>query len=526
MLSLSRFAFSAGRSVSLRCLSSGVAPTLDESILNPRASYPEWLESKRCSPDIQPLIQQYIQTPSSCKFYDLVGRVGAAGCSGPDASPALLEGFIPYKTRPHLELYSILAQFSSLLADGMFRGSRGEQSRLICGPKGIGKSASLSVFTCISPLIHDSIIPLYISYNGIAENERLRTDTIGDIVYQELGCVLGFAFEPPGSSPITLSISALRKAGKRCLLIIDELDQFYASNIDPNLQLKSLGQLKMLAEDFTGSFSTMICGSSTSLPHLITAHRHYYDGFETKFPLVKISPSLNNTKFEEIRLSVSPPNDLDVLKSILGENTSLATLNMCCFFGGTNPRHLRKFMHSMFWFSKQYTSSVTTEEQYINFANHILPTSYRAVAFDTYENTSHIHDKLMLAMYNKNRSLFSGRLDARTITESDWTQFKPLTYAELQDMSKHEHGGDIRKFRQDLLNLTDRMWIVPATYESGIPSQIYPMTMFQVAIAQDLSARSSTSIVRALKNAWDGTPGELLRQGAMELVKSYMRSGG
>lgn len=492
----------------------------DNSILNPWANYPEWIQRMSENTEISKILQEINPIPSGSEFHNLTRSVGLATRENSNG-PFFMEGFKPYKTRPHTELYSTLGHFTSLLSKNAFKNSRGEQSRLICGPKGIGKSASLSAFTCIAPLIYDNIIPLYISFNNIAENEYLQTTTIGEIICHQLEKIISdFPSRPldqPYLSYIDLAVYGLRRVNKKCFLIIDELDQFYASSIRPDLQLKSLGQLKNLAEDISGSFSTIICGSSTSLPHLITAQSHYYKGFETKFPLVKISPSLNGTKFEEIRLHASPPNDLDALRSIFGDENSLEALNLCCFFGGTNPRHLRKFIQSL---QPTMNNDLPHIEQFIDLLNHTIPAPHRTSAFDTYEKTSHLYDELMTAMYEKNNSLFSS-LNPQSITKNNWGIFKPLSYDDLQNIMKKQND-DVRDFRLKLLNLTDRMWIIPTTYENGIPSDIYPMTMFQVSRSQNSEKRSTSDISQNIKKIFEGPGYEILIHAAKGLITNYM----
>jgi hypothetical protein len=79
----------------------------------------------------------------------------------------------------------------------------------------------------------------------------------------------------PGATPISSSApleAILRSKGQRMLILLDEVDQLYRlqpGSVAARNVLFSLGTLSDLAEEATGQFGVLLCGSSSSTFRLV-----------------------------------------------------------------------------------------------------------------------------------------------------------------------------------------------------------------------------------------------------------------
>ena len=147
----------------------------------------------------------------------------------------------------------------------------------------------------------------------------------------------------------------LQQQEKYLLLIIDEVELMWSSKF-PLADMKMLhSALTSLASDETGRTTTIICGSSASLPSLI--HQSSIDALESRFPYVRHLPSLNNTKFRAYHLSAADPCDLtltqrtlEVLRPEFKEldvNTQSAVARLICLLAGNNPGRVQQFLEDI-----------------------------------------------------------------------------------------------------------------------------------------------------------------------------------
>jgi hypothetical protein len=266
------------------------------------------------------------------------GSGGGSSGGAPQISLPLFE------TEAHAALLDILVAHTRALASGTFVGYNGPSCRTLVGSRGIGKSAMLRAFASIASSLFPGVIALYISGEGIAtaRSPFASAHLDGLIATAAHSRGVNLLQHPHGID------AALRKAGLRVLVLLDEVDDLYRVSAQQPAALRNvsetLGLLSILGGGTSGLYCVLLCGSSSSTYALVCGRAGYLG---EKFPLVKLgTPDLNSTRFHRLRLpSASCASSHEVahmLSVLLAQQVSPAELlpnaRLLTFFVGTSPR--------------------------------------------------------------------------------------------------------------------------------------------------------------------------------------------
>lgn len=128
--------------------------------------------------------------------------------------------------------------------------------------------------------------------------------------------------------------------------MIDEFDQLY--RVDSRGITAYLRAIDELANCPKQRVCVLLCGSASCLMNLICARKEI-DEVKRRFPGVQHATSLNGTKFEELQLHLSRPNDYEAIRMMLRANNVAPTDGLVCafaFLAGCNARQFEKvFAH-------------------------------------------------------------------------------------------------------------------------------------------------------------------------------------
>lgn len=148
---------------------------------------------------------------------------------------------------------------------------------------------------------------------------------------------------------LLLHLHLAEKEDKRLLLVIDEAEQLW-SRVDDKAE-HSVEELRPLAAGELGRSATMLCGSATVLPRLVSSNGRRDKHVRLEFPLVQRIPSLNITKYRTSRLPVTLPTDYPAIYQFLygrrksvGDMTpaEIEAVQLMVFFVGTTPSRLKQ----------------------------------------------------------------------------------------------------------------------------------------------------------------------------------------
>lgn len=267
-----------------------------------------------------------------------------------DACALISTASLPlFDTVAHASLLTSLAGHARLLSGGGFVGSNGVACRTLVGARGIGKTVMLRAFAAVAASAFPGVTVLYVSGEGIkSDASSFQSAHLGDVI--KAAARASGADAAAHSGPFALH-AALRHAGTRVLLILDEVDELYrVTEADGAAQrhvLSSLGTLAVLGGGTTGLFGVLACGSSASTHALICADvAHLVD----KFPLIRAGvPDLNDTKFRRLAIEMAPCSRSGEVANILAASAGLTVLpdaalplaRLVTFFVGVAPRAIQ-----------------------------------------------------------------------------------------------------------------------------------------------------------------------------------------
>jgi hypothetical protein len=247
---------------------------------------------------------------------DVVVRDAGALCGEPS---------LPiFQTVAHASLLETLVGHARALVAGDFEGSNGTACRTLVGPRGIGKTVLLRAFAAVAASAFPSLVVVYVTGEGVKQRRTssFRAGDLGDVI--EAAARARGADAVLHSGPRALH-AALRLAGLRVLLLLDEVDELYrVTEADGDARthvLSSLGALQATSSSTTGLFGVLACGSSASTHALICADAQFGD----KFPLVRAGvPDLNDTKFRRLSIETAPCSRSDEVAAILASRAAYA----------------------------------------------------------------------------------------------------------------------------------------------------------------------------------------------------------
>lgn len=413
-----------------------------------------------------------------------------------------------YNTEAHKSLYSKLISQSNALINDCFVNRQGESCLCLIGTKGIGKTTSLKTFVTLSKFVVPDLFAIYISFNNFLIDDALLSKTLLTVVMEVLeglGVNVRTIRDDESHTGLHL-VNVLLEQKAKLLLLIDELDQLY--KVRERIALENLHELSYLGNQGTGTVSVVVCGSTSMMPSLITAHAS--QPVKDEFPLLTMgAPNLNGTKFLPVRIPSNIPIDL-VATGILAErHTTPKTINwmrLVAFVAGASARSVGRAL----------SACIPGE---VNLNN---------VFLDSYEDTtlsnellSRLRTNIIKKLYSKNAVLFntikhSSDIEAAIATtpwEKDGNmEFEPLTYKEVQKIwtalikRKIVSEDDAVRLDTSLLLLADRRCIVVGSMIGFHPTSIYPFSLLQVfeeSIRDEVMPSVREKIVDYLKQGPD-----------------------
>lgn len=165
---------------------------------------------------------------------------------------------------------SLLHQVTSLvegLAAGGYKDKNGTTCSLLVGPAGSGKTNLLLGYLRACPILHPSVIPIYIGCDVLLH-------TGSSLAKTSLQGLMVAAAESHGvkvDRPQDLA-GSLKRAGKQMLIVLDHMDQLYRCPLSEKELLHNvnatLGTVRHLGRQTSGCFSTILCSSETCTPQL------------------------------------------------------------------------------------------------------------------------------------------------------------------------------------------------------------------------------------------------------------------
>lgn len=424
-----------------------------------------------------------------------------------------------YDTPAHRVLLTSVHNKCDLLTKKRFVGRNGAHSRLIQGPKGVGKSTILEAYAKLCTDYHPDVYPIYISFDELnIKGSQSGERTIMELVKDQLSKVHGLKIDPAEGHIGPQIARALEAANKYVLLIVDEVEEVYrTSESNPHRlnRLHILGDLNWLGNQKTGRFAVYLCGSSSSCPLLVTCHAS-----KEEFPLLSDAPHLNGTKYNTLRLPVSAFTDLNAVENIIAGYFNLQTdtvdvddrrglARLMAFGVGAVPRAVDAMC-------------VKIEEGEMDlFTN--LPSSAHLSGSRLHHDTSlpflkHLHDKFRAKnenVANMLRNQTDGMVDLDLVRTVSWeTAFIPLSYEDIFEawngmcasinISFTENRDGIEKLQYSVLELCDKGQITYTAIDRGIPVGIFPLYPAQVFMSghssSDLAAFANTYDIQ-LKNS-------------------------
>jgi len=350
------------------------------------------------------------------------------------------------------------------LSRGRFINAVGTSSRLIVGPKGMGKSTVLKDLVLTLNEIDDKV--LYERVECIA-NENLVSPCaiIQNLLKTRLDIDINF------HEKITHAIEYLEKHNLYVCLIYDELDQLYrCTESRKEIASDILRQIAAVASNDRGRILQIACGSSAVLPLLITKRAIHNPTLVAEFPVVLLSLSLNGSKFMKIRVNgfIDEDEYQDILTYYLQftkylAKASPALTNLFYYCLGMNLRKIENICDE------------TRRGGYRDELNAPHDVDSRRIIDEIEELRIKLFDKLV----DKNKKLVSkinGDNDTETIQKTNW--FKEIIPMEMSEAEKVLEDINQKRAQERLsslgyedgvLRLCDTNWFI--TDSDG---RIYP----------------------------------------------------
>jgi hypothetical protein len=178
------------------------------------------------------------------------------------------------------------------LVEGDFRGQNGHATRVLVGPKGVGKTTALKAFAAVAQAVFPQVVPIYINLDG---NKGVLNESIGEHVRVAVGA-------PEGMTVADDISEFLVKQQQVMLLLVDEAATLYSAHVPRDACIHSLAFLRGLGSEAqtTGRVSAILCGSTDALPVLIHKSGDIYRDYPSlsdTYPHVREAESLNGDKY-------------------------------------------------------------------------------------------------------------------------------------------------------------------------------------------------------------------------------------
>ncbi len=400
-----------------------------------------------------------------------------------------------FHARPHGELLKFFHQHIDALCNGEYLNQQGNSSRLVVGAKGIGKSTVLSVLTDFLPKIYEpnNLYTMYVSYDRIGVNDYLKRKSLDEILIDQFSKEnLHSSINDEHYDHVDRLRDILERKDGRLLVLVDEVEHIYMSNENETRRVRqqTIGTLAAIANDRSSRMSAIICGSSSSIPQLITGRAHELPQMKFRFPLEN-TQNINGNKFKQFRLPQSDPRSLEDIKKILKTDRE-DFAKLCLFFSGANARALQAFATA-----------------YKNALN-VAPDSYGSVlsltesftyAFSTTIKYGAVFHAILDLMYEQNKEILgqfvNGEITLNAIKSVDWSEFKPVPgdtaadYVACNVYKVAPSNEERLQFVMDLQFLLDKSWLTSDGMHNGLPAFIFPLKYIDIVLYARMRYKST-----------------------------------
>jgi hypothetical protein len=217
---------------------------------------------------------------------------------------------------PFIERYGVVARTSlktdllRLVLDRLMllvvSSMKGMDTACVTGERGGGKTHTLRLLTrAIADEFPDKVLPVYIDYSKyttMADPVPLPSTLIEVALAQR-----GYRTEEPMGMMVALDI--ISKLDLRLVLFVDEFETLFQHHKDVTpsaLRIASFNavesELNAIGNEQTGRCVAYLCGSSGSLPELISCRRNNAQ-LVTLYPMLQYAIDLNGSKYPQVHLS-------------------------------------------------------------------------------------------------------------------------------------------------------------------------------------------------------------------------------
>jgi hypothetical protein len=368
---------------------------------------------------------------------------------------------LQYHTEPKLSIIDAMAFRGMLVSTDKFRDTRGENSTLLLGAKGIGKSSTLFASCVALATMDENLICVYLQYNDVEQNIKPSIAIRENL--KQRGIKVENLTNMEGIS------RAMIENDLHALIVVDELDQVY-QNSDEGTSLGILNELSYMASIPCGSYCVVACGSSATLPLLITKGGVMIDFISKEYPLISKSPNLNGDKFPSYRLGVGLMSDSEIetiIKHIMQiDKVDKQEINFFRLFCGPNVRRISRITKSTMNMKKR------------EIENQMAPYDIQDVrSMQCKEDLELLINKTYNRMISVNKHLFNN-ITKYNIIKNDWSTLNPLSRGDLEEIIKacNASNKNYTYNIRDYLRLVDTNWFI----SDEILSEVYPQTPYHL----------------------------------------------
>lgn len=221
------------------------------------------------------------------------------------------------------------------LTSNYFVGKSGSASRLLFGEKGIGKSNSLTLSVMAFYISYPNVVPIYVEYSGSSDSHEYKEP------HKLISDAMGFT---PYKS-ISECVKELEQMNRYVLFVADEIDQIYNSKENESQRLRILLDLQEMGSQTSGRLYTIICGSASVTPLLISKNGIHDEDVALEYPLIGNCPNLNGSKFASFRLSSGKMIEKDM--EVIAAAYKTKDTHVLYFLCGSNLRLINRVIDAL-----------------------------------------------------------------------------------------------------------------------------------------------------------------------------------
>lgn len=366
----------------------------------------------------------------------------------------------------------------------------------VVGAKGIGKTECLLNFMHLANRIVPNVVVVYVDFSGVDDDDCIfRKEPLSAALCRE---VTKYGVRVAESGPIRPQLyrvlDALQTAHLRVLLLVDELDQLYRCQLNP--EMCSVNSPSWGRSELEQCLSC--CAGHRRWEQLVSANASPLA--KEEFQLLRCGvPNLNDTKYKPERVYSVTPVDLEALASILGMECSQNRrpfLRLVAYRTGCNPRSVQRLMDE--------TRSGVPPELSLG-ENTVSNPAFRQLRHTVLKLLWSVNQSLLADIFGGN----GGKSEAdvvQAICTTEWeTKLLPVSYLEVEKAwktdTKLSTNGELQPC--DVLYgvlLVDRGLLAFDGVEHGAPSRIYPCSL-ESLIGTSVSETKRQSIWRQSQSA-------------------------